>query len=253
MQVDLLTGLTIVEKSIARLREFEPPEGYYLAFSGGKDSQVIYHLAQMAGVKFDAHYRVCPDAPELLRFIREEYPEVEWHRDSRGFFLRIEERMMAPTRMARYCCDHKEAGGKGRRIIMGIRWEESAKRSKRLMIETCKRDSSQSFINPIIDWSTEDIWWFIKKYIGKWCSLYDEGFRRLGCVLCPMSSNKVRELNRWPRYGVAWKKALFKAYHARIAAGGEWKKHKSPEEYWQWWLADKPSEDERQECFKTDN
>ena len=30
-----------VELAIMRLREFEPPEGYYLAFSGGKDSQCI--------------------------------------------------------------------------------------------------------------------------------------------------------------------------------------------------------------------
>lgn len=47
-----------IETSIKRLRSFEPPEGYFLAFSGGKDSQCIYHLAKMAGVKFDAHYNV---------------------------------------------------------------------------------------------------------------------------------------------------------------------------------------------------
>jgi UDP-glucose 4-epimerase len=37
--------------AIDRLRYFEPEEGYYLCFSGGKDSQVIYHLAKEAGVK----------------------------------------------------------------------------------------------------------------------------------------------------------------------------------------------------------
>ena len=44
-----------VEDAIQRLKSFEPKDGYYLAFSGGKDSQCIYHLAKMAGVKFDAH------------------------------------------------------------------------------------------------------------------------------------------------------------------------------------------------------
>ena len=44
--------------AIERFQDFEPPEGYYLAFSGGKDSQTIYHLAQEAGVKFDAHYNL---------------------------------------------------------------------------------------------------------------------------------------------------------------------------------------------------
>ena len=39
-----------VQTAIDRLRNFEPPEGYYIAFSGGKDSQCIYHLAKQAGV-----------------------------------------------------------------------------------------------------------------------------------------------------------------------------------------------------------
>ena len=64
-------GYDKVEKAIQRLRVFEPPEGYHVAFSGGKDSQCIYHLCQAAGVKFDAHYSVTSvDPPELIRFIR---------------------------------------------------------------------------------------------------------------------------------------------------------------------------------------
>ena len=60
-----------VKRAIDRLRTFEPPEGYYLAFSGGKDSQCIYHLAKEAGVKFDAHYNLTTvDPPELVYFIR---------------------------------------------------------------------------------------------------------------------------------------------------------------------------------------
>ena len=54
------------------------PEGYYLAFSGGKDSVAIYGLAKMAGVRFTAHYHLTTvDPPELVRFIRKDYPEVQ--------------------------------------------------------------------------------------------------------------------------------------------------------------------------------
>ena len=35
--------------TLARLREFEPPEGYYVAYSGGKDSDVILDL--VSGVR----------------------------------------------------------------------------------------------------------------------------------------------------------------------------------------------------------
>jgi len=53
------------------------PDGYYLAFSGGKDSQVIYELARMAGVKFKAYYHITTvDPPELTKFIKDQYPNV---------------------------------------------------------------------------------------------------------------------------------------------------------------------------------
>ena len=66
-----------VQIAIDRLRTFEPPEGYYLAFSGGKDSQTVYHLCREAGVKFDAHYSLTTvDPPEVIYFMREHYPNV---------------------------------------------------------------------------------------------------------------------------------------------------------------------------------
>lgn len=72
-----------IKRSVEALRSFERkalqmhPEGYYLCFSGGKDSQVIYALAKMAGVKFHAYYNITTvDPPELVYFIRKEYPEV---------------------------------------------------------------------------------------------------------------------------------------------------------------------------------
>lgn len=67
-----------VKASLERIKAFEPPEGYYLAFSGGKDSVVCKALLDMAGVKYDAHYRVTSvDPPELVRFIRDKHPDVE--------------------------------------------------------------------------------------------------------------------------------------------------------------------------------
>lgn len=38
-----------VQRAIDRLKAHEPPEGYWLAFSGGKDSQCIYRLAARRG------------------------------------------------------------------------------------------------------------------------------------------------------------------------------------------------------------
>lgn len=72
-----MQGHDKVETAIMRLQMFEPAEGYYLAFSGGKDSVVIKALADMAKVKYDAHYSVTTvDPPELVTFIRDIYPDV---------------------------------------------------------------------------------------------------------------------------------------------------------------------------------
>lgn len=127
-----------VEKAIKRITTFEPRDGsgYYLAFSGGKDSQCVYHLAKMAGVKFDAHFNVTSvDPPELMSFIKTNYPDVIWeypvdiHGKRTSMWKAIESSNMPPTRAQRYCCEIlKEHGGEGRVILAGVRWAESAKR-----------------------------------------------------------------------------------------------------------------------------
>lgn len=69
-QLNML-GMTKVETAIERLKRYEPEDGYWLAFSGGKDSMTIKTLADMAGVKYDAHYQITSlDPPELVQFIK---------------------------------------------------------------------------------------------------------------------------------------------------------------------------------------
>ena len=76
-RIDLFKNYNLIEKTVERLRIYEPPEGYYLAFSGGKDSIVIKKLAEMADVKYDVHYNVTTiDPPDLVRFIRKHHKDV---------------------------------------------------------------------------------------------------------------------------------------------------------------------------------
>ena len=127
-----------VRKSIERLKLYEPEDGYYLAFSGGKDSVTCKALMEMAGVKYDATYRVTSvDPPELVRFIKDVHPDVkrEVPRYSDGkpitMWNLIPLKLMPPTRLVRYCCDKlKESGGDGRMTVTGVRWAESVNRKK---------------------------------------------------------------------------------------------------------------------------
>ena len=63
-------SIDLLRKAEKMALEYDNINGFYLAFSGGKDSQVIYHLAKEAGVKFKAHMNLTSvDPPEVIRFV----------------------------------------------------------------------------------------------------------------------------------------------------------------------------------------
>ena len=273
-----------VEEAIDILRNFEPPEGYYLAFSGGKDSQCVYHLAKMAGVKFDAHYAVTSvDPPELVRFIKTHYPDVEIKipHDADGepitMWNLIPKKRMPPTRIARYCCESlKESNGKYRVTLTGVRRSESANRKNnqgmvtfqemgkklrkkaeemgadftqtdrggvvlnfdnddsRNVVDMCYR-TTKTLVNPIIDWTEDDVWGFLNDNHIEHCSLYDEGFKRLGCIGCPMNTKAAIEFDRWPKYKRNYIRAFQKMVDLRKQDGlpCEWQ---TGEEVMEWWI-----------------
>lgn len=127
-----------VQKAIARLKAFEPAdEPYYLCYSGGKDSDCIRILADLAGVKHDiVHNLTTVDAPETVRYIKS-IPNVQIEMPKYSMWQLIEKKKMPPTRLMRYCCDElKEKGGKGRIKVTGVRWAESSNRNNNQSLVT---------------------------------------------------------------------------------------------------------------------
>ena len=239
-----------VDVAVKRLRHYEPPDGYYLAFSGGKDSVVIEHLARRAGVKFDTHYQVTTvDPPELMRFMRQHYPAVHWERPELTMWQLIVKKKTPPTRRSRYCCEWlKERGGTGRQVITGIRWAESPRRKKtRQMIEGCLRSNKGSLVHPIIDWDDGDVWEYIHDNSIPYCCLYGEGFSRLGCVGCPMADKKrLQEFERWPRFYELYMRAFEKMLEARKAANMPTPHWTDAQSVMRWWLELAPTADDEQ-------
>ena len=284
-----------VQVAIKRIKTFEPEDGYYVAFSGGKDSQCILELCKMAGVKYDAHYQITSvDPPELVRFIKEQYPEVnrEYPRNKNGEVITmwklIPERKIPPTRIARYCCQElKESSGKGRVTMTGVRWAESANRKSnqggvtvfnpskeskqklsdenieaqttrrggivlnldnaesRRAMEICYR-TDKTLINPIIDWEDDDVWEFLND-VAKvpHCTLYDEGYKRLGCIGCPMSTHQKDELERYPKYKYAYIRAFQRMINS-FQSQCEWK---TGEEVYEWWIGGRSNHGLQREDF----
>jgi len=249
--------------AIDRLRAFEPEEGYYLAFSGGKDSQCIYHLAVEAGVKFDAHYNITGiDHPELVYFIRQNYSDVirDMYKTS---MWRLIERNGPPTRLKRFCCKElKEHGGEGRICVTGVRWAESVRRKNdRKVLEYMGKTKKQKMlfddndegrrlfenrmqkgkrvVNPIIDWLEEDVWEYLNSRNIEHCKLYDEGYTRLGCIGCPMSTHQEQELKDYPKFYNAYYRAVERflpAYFERCKAKGREPFRKTAQEWMDWWI-----------------
>lgn len=231
-----------VEMAIARLQLHEPKEGYYVAFSGGKDSCVVLDLCKRAGVKYDAHYNLTTvDPPELIYFIKKHHPEI-WEtrtKPKKSMWQLIEEHRFPPTRLFRYCCQVlKEGGGTGRTVVTGIRWEESSKRSKRQMSETCNKHKGKQFLHPIIDWTDKEVWEYIHMYNVPYCELYDKGFKRIGCIMCPMNpQSQKKEAELYPKYAENYRRACCRAYEKRVADGLE-TKWKEGNEMYSWWIGE---------------
>ena len=244
-----MTQAQLLERAINLLKENEPENGYQLAFSGGKDSCAINQIAKLAGVKFSPFYaQTTIDPPELVRFIKENHPEVKWITPKNGNMMRriVDKPAAPPTRMVRWCCDeYKENCEKGTVKIMGVRAMESKARETRWKEKTKDRHGDL-IICPIVFWSDEQLWQFIKSEKIKYCTLYDEGFNRLGCVGCPLNNEaRDREFLRWPKFKENWKKAVI----------GNWEKwrnipkrngekrfqsnFKTGEEMFSWWMQQK--------------
>ena len=242
-----------VKMAIELLRDFEQQaisinqEGFRLGNSGGKDSGVIVHLAKMAGVKHTAYYNLTTvDPPELVRHLKQNHPDTIISRPAISMYHLIIKKKMPPTRVCRYCCDHlKERGGKNQYIITGIRKGESIRRSKRKIIETCLRDQSKTYINPIIDWSTDEVWEYTRMNNLPYCKLYDEGFTRIGCIGCPMTGKEKRlmEFKRWPKFERMYRRAFDKAVELRnknnIKYYGNYREWKTGSSMFDWWMSDK--------------
>lgn len=254
--------------------------GYCVCTSEGKDSRVLGHLFRRAGVKhFYQHSITGIDPPELIYFQRRNFEQYRaqgyltyevMYRKS--IWQLMCEKRIPPLRTIRYCCSEtKEVRGPFQNnalLSFGVRKAESRKRAKlrneleiamphkkniimpfdnhenRREFEFCYRDCEKR-INPLAYWTDADIWAYTHDTKLEQCCLYAESFERLGCIGCPLATEKNRrkELTRWPKFKEQYVRTFAKMLQIRKERGDKIFDYAATAEDWfEWWLNDKAQE-----------
>ena len=216
----------LIDDTLAFIKKI--PQPILVGFSGGKDSIVIAKLVELANVTHELVYsNTTIDPPDLTRFIKKYYPHCTWTNPTRSFWKMIPA-SNPPTRRYRWCCTALKKRPTWKlpysRRIMGLRSEESGSRKRLPKINFFKKLGHTHYY-PILDWNECHVWEFIEEYKLPYCKLYDEGFDRLGCVVCPMRSNqqtlKYHQIwrERYPKYFLKFENACKKWWDKRIRQG----------------------------------
>ena len=265
-----------------KFHSYMNPDGkkMLLAFSGGKDSICLFFVCKQAAEEldlpmeqmYDVVYNITNvDPPEVVQFVRnvmkKEYPFIQMHHPEKTMWQLIVENRLPPGRANRYCCRllKEIQNAKGAYTLTGVRRAESENRSRRQGFEITakyKRDKillndngterreteycmqKKAYIcNPIIDWTEADVWNYIRKNNLPYCSLYDEGFLRVGCIGCPLANDKdrVRDFKRWPNYKKQYIRTFDKTVEAIKKAGrwtGSFELFTDGQDMFDWWMHD---------------
>ena len=291
-----------IAKSIKTLKlAAEMSKTYYgkpmiVCYSGGKDSDVLLHLAKTALKPTDfevlnSHTSV--DAPETVYHIRQVIDEcrrggiaasIRYPKDKDGkritMWNLIVDKQIPPTRLARYCCKYlKETSTPNRMACLGVRAAESAKRQGReafgvrggslrqatffsldhaeevhhealerdpvwdcTLIKTM-REHGDTVVNPIYEWSDDDVWKYIQDNNIKTNPLYEKGYSRVGCIGCPMATykQKMKEFADYPKYKDAYIRAFNRMLERRKATGkkdlgNDYHYWETGEDVFLWWI-----------------
>lgn len=255
-------SVDLIRKSEKMALRLDPENGFYNTFSGGKDSQCLYHLVKLAGVKAKTHMNLTSvDPPEVIRFVKTQYPDVQLIKPKMSIYEMAKKKHLLPTRRFRWCCyEFKETSGGGKVTLIGVRKQESARRAKRREVSTtikgkrneetfdqwsdheeqmvaCVGGKDKILVSPIIYWTGRDVWEFLNSNNIPHCELYDHGHTRIGCICCPMSSyrQKVKEIKRWPHVKRNWLKTI----QWLIDNGYINHNFKDAETGFKWWISEK--------------
>ena len=138
-----------------------------VAYSGGKDSDVILQLAKEAGIRYRAIYRnTTIDPPGTIAHVKRMGAEILRPKET---FFQLVAKKGFPNRFSRFCCEKLKEYKVMDKCIMGVRKSESSKRNERYNEPTeCRFYGRKTEANhveaiyPILDWTDNDVLAFVE-------------------------------------------------------------------------------------------
>ena len=236
----------VVEESIAFVRENLSDKGeIFVGFSGGKDSITVEKIMSLSGVPYKLYHSFSGiDPPEVIRFIRKHYPECEFLHPVQSFWRKLSV-SIPPSGHVRWCCEILRKlpswGLPHKHRVFGIRWEESSRRASYPRINyKAKIDHYEYY--PIAGWNTYHVWDFIHRNKMPYPVLYDQGFDRVGCCICPFHSEKTGMYHkmyrdRYPKHFEKFERTIKELYYKRVEQGKKMF-YPTPEAFLEAWYKD---------------
>jgi phosphoadenosine phosphosulfate reductase family protein len=191
---------------------------FYVAFSGGKDSVVALDIVQRAlphnefKVVFGNTDMEFPTTTELVQKLSRKCSDegIEFLEAASNMTSKESWNIFGPpARKVRWCCtvhktapvinmlSDKFANGKLRCVmITGVRGDESVSRSGYDEMSMGKKMAGQYSFHPILEWSSAEIYLYIYSQGLLLNDAYKYGFNRVGCIMCPNSSEKHEYIKR---------------------------------------------------------
>lgn len=213
-----------IDFSLNLIKEYAKQHPLTIAYSGGKDSDVILRLAQLAHIKVDVVHNVTTiDPPGTITHCVKAGAIISRPRYT---FFQLMEKRGWPTMFRRFCCGVLKERYIADYVILGIRRQESVKRSIRYKEpEACRiysRKMETIQIMPILYWSLADIEEFVLAENLKLHSVYYDSDNRLcienrlGCIGCPLQGDRgVSHFLKYPKMLRLWVKAYLKWHKGR--------------------------------------